>query len=69
MDDRTLSSLAPKLCNSLLSEIWNAESLSVFKTSLKNYFISVINLFYNIGFVFVWLVFLLPVFFVYLLTS
>ncbi len=38
MGDRALSSLAPKLWNSLPSEIRNAESLSVFKLSLKTYF-------------------------------
>ncbi len=54
MGDRALSSLAPKLWNSLPSEIRNAESLSVFKLSLKTYFkcsFYVITLFYYIGFV------------------
>ncbi len=41
MGDRAFSSLAPKLCNSLPSEIRNAESLNVFKSSLKTYFFRV----------------------------
>ena len=41
MGDRAFSSLAPKLWNSLPSEIRNAESLRVFKSSLKTYFFRV----------------------------
>ncbi len=41
MGDRAFSSLAPKLCNYLPSEIRNAESLNVFKSSLKTYFFRV----------------------------
>ncbi len=41
MGDQAFSSLAPKLWNSLPSEIRNAESLSVFKSSLKTYFFRV----------------------------
>ncbi|KAI5086485.1 hypothetical protein C0J45_23351, partial [Silurus meridionalis] len=39
--DRAFSSLAPKLWNSLPSEIRNAESLGVFKSHLKTYFFRV----------------------------
>lgn len=41
MGDRAFTSLAPKLWNSLPSEIRNAESLRVFKSSLKTYFFRV----------------------------
>ncbi len=38
MGDRAFSSVAPKLWNSLPTEIRQAESFSVFKTSLKSIF-------------------------------
>ncbi len=38
MGDRAFSSCAPKLWNSLPSEIRQAESFSVFKSVLKTYF-------------------------------
>ncbi len=38
MSDRAFSSVAPKLWNSLPTEIRQVESFSVFKSSLKTYF-------------------------------